>query len=452
MDMPSYQDRYISNLTRETYAIILAGGRGSRLEELTEWRSKPSVYFGGKFRIIDFPLSNCINSGVRRVGIATQYKSHSLIRHVNRAWGHFKQELGESVEILPASQRCGNDWYCGTADAVFQNIDIIRHELPKYVMILSGDHVYRMDYGSLIAKHVETKADMTVCCIEMPSEETVNRFGVMTVDDNNRVVNFKEKPENPDCIPGKPDMSLASMGNYIFNTEFLFEQLKKDAEQAGSGRDFGHDIIPSIIKEHQVYAFPFEDPNEECEPYWRDVGTIDSYWEASMDLLMPDPQLNLYDENWPIWTYQEQDPPAKFVFDDNGRRGMAIDSTVAGGCIISGSIVKKSSLFSKVIVESYAHVQESVLLPGVKIGRNCKIKRAVIDRSTEIPDGVVIGYDRQQDINNGFRITNNGVVLVTRDMILAMTEKVPLSEVTKIENLTPVINEPVLTNAIAANN
>jgi len=245
---------------------------------------------------------------------------------------------------------------------------------------------------------------------------------------------------------------LASMGNYIFNTEFLFEQLKKDAEQAGSGRDFGHDIIPSIIKEHQVYAFPFEDPNEECEPYWRDVGTIDSYWEASMDLLMPDPQLNLYDENWPIWTYQEQDPPAKFVFDDNGRRGMAIDSTVAGGCIISGSIVKKSSLFSKVIVESYAHVQESVLLPGVKIGRNCKIKRAVIDRSTEIPDGVVIGYDRQQDINNGFRITNNGVVLVTRDMILAMTEKVPLSEVTKIENLTPVINEPVLTNAIAANN
>ena len=259
--MPNSKNRYISNLTKQTYAIVLAGGRGSRLHELTDWRAKPAVYFGGKFRIIDFPLSNCINSGVRRVGIATQYKSHSLIRHVNRAWGHFKKELGESVEILPASQRYGDEWYSGTADAVFQNMDIIRHELPEYVMILSGDHVYRMDYGSLLAKHVELGADMTVCCIETPIEEAANRFGVMTVDEQNRVCRFDEKPDNPAPIPGQSDKCLASMGNYVFNTEFLFEQLKRDAETEGSGRDFGHDIIPAIIKDHNVYAFPFRNPD-----------------------------------------------------------------------------------------------------------------------------------------------------------------------------------------------
>ena len=421
--MPNYANRYISSLTRETYALILAGGRGSRLHELTDWRAKPAVYFGGKHRIIDFPLSNCINSGVRRVGIATQYKSHSLIRHVNRAWGHFKKELGESVEILPASQRQGDDWYCGTADAVFQNIDIIRHELPKYVMILSGDHVYRMDYGALLAEHVQKGADMTVCCIEVPVEEAADTFGVMTVDEENRVCRFDEKPAMPSSVPGKPGTCLASMGNYIFNTEFLFEQLKKDSENEGSGRDFGHDIIPAIIEEHNVFAFPFRDPNQEGQPYWRDVGTLDSFWEANMELVMPEPQLDLYDPTWPIWTYQEQLPPAKFIFDDDDRRGMALDSTVSGGCIISGSAVRKSLLFSNVHVRSFCTIEQSVILPGAVINRGCKIKRAIIDRSCEIPAGLEIGFDPKTDEENGFRVSKKGIVLVTRDMLTELAKK-----------------------------
>ncbi|CAM2824835.1 glucose-1-phosphate adenylyltransferase [Pseudoalteromonas atlantica] len=421
--MPSYANRYISSLTRDTYALILAGGRGSRLHELTDWRAKPAVYFGGKHRIIDFPLSNCINSGVRRVGIATQYKSHSLIRHVNRAWGHFKKELGESVEILPASQRNGDEWYCGTADAVFQNMDIIRHELPKYVMILSGDHVYRMDYGALLAEHVQKGADMTVCCLEVPVEEAADTFGVMTVDERNRVCRFDEKPSIPSSVPGKPGTCLASMGNYVFNTEFLFEQLKKDAENEGSGRDFGHDIIPAIIEEHSVYAFPFRDPMQEGQPYWRDVGTLDSFWEANMELVMPEPQLDLYDPTWPIWTYQEQLPPAKFIFDDEDRRGMAVDSTVSGGCIVSGSVVRKSLLFSNVHVRSFCEIEQSVILPGALINRHCKIKRAIIDRSCEIPAGLEIGYDRKADEENGFRVSKKGIVLVTRDMLTELAKK-----------------------------
>jgi glucose-1-phosphate adenylyltransferase len=426
--MPSYANRYISSLTRETYALILAGGRGSRLHELTNWRAKPAVYFGGKHRIIDFPLSNCINSGIRRVGIATQYKSHSLIRHVNRAWGHFKKELGESVEILPASQRYGDEWYCGTADAVFQNMDIIRHELPKYVMILSGDHVYRMDYGALLAKHVETGADMTVCCIEVDCEEAADTFGVMTVDEEKRVKRFDEKPASPSSIPGKPGTCLASMGNYVFNTDFLFEQLKKDAENEGSGRDFGHDIIPSIIEEHNVFAFPFRDPAHEGQPYWRDVGTLDSFWEANMELVMPEPQLDLYDPTWPIWTYQEQLPPAKFIFDNDDRRGMAVDSTVSGGCIISGSVVRKSLLFSNVHIRSYCEIEESVILPGAIIHRNCRIRRAIIDRGCEIPEGVEIGYDKKADKENGFRVSNKGIVLVTRDMLTELAKKIECQE------------------------
>ena len=421
--MPSYANRYISSLTRDTYALILAGGRGSRLHELTDWRAKPAVYFGGKHRIIDFPLSNCINSGVRRVGIATQYKSHSLIRHVNRAWGHFKKELGESVEILPASQRNGDEWYCGTADAVFQNMDIIRHELPKYVMILSGDHVYRMDYGALLAEHVQKGADMTVCCLEVPVEEAADTFGVMTVDEKNRVCRFDEKPSIPSSVPGKPGTCLASMGNYVFNTEFLFEQLKKDAENEGSGRDFGHDIIPAIIEEHSVYAFPFRDPMQEGQPYWRDVGTLDSFWEANMELVMPEPQLDLYDPTWPIWTYQEQLPPAKFIFDDEDRRGMAVDSTVSGGCIVSGSVVRKPLLFSNVHVRSFCEIEQSVILPGALINRHCKIKRAIIDRSCEIPAGLEIGYDRKADEENGFRVSKKGIVLVTRDMLTELAKK-----------------------------
>ncbi|WP_448211262.1 glucose-1-phosphate adenylyltransferase [Colwellia sp. MEBiC06753] len=415
--MPNYANRYISNLTRDTYALILAGGRGSRLYELTDWRAKPATFFGGKFRIIDFPLSNCINSGIRRVGIATQYKSHSLIRHVNRAWGHFKKELGESVEILPASQRHGEDWYLGTADAVYQNMDIIRHELPKYVMILSGDHVYRMDYGALLAKHVESKADMTVCCIEVPVEEAADQFGVMTVDDNMRVCRFDEKPAQPSEVPGKPGMTLASMGNYVFNTDFLFEQLEIESNVEGSSNDFGHDVIPRIIEKHRVFAYPFCDPSKDREAYWRDVGTLDSFWKANIELIEPEPKLDVYDEQWPIWTYQEQTAPAKFVFDMESRRGIAIDSCVAGGCIVSGSTVKRSMLFSKVRIHSYCYIDEAVILPGAIVNRGATIKKAIIDRSVEIPSGLSIGVDHEQDKANGFRVTDSGVVLVTRDMI-----------------------------------
>ena len=418
--MPKYEERRISNLTKDTYALVLAGGRGSRLFELTDRRAKPATFFGGKFRIIDFPLSNCINSGIRRVGIATQYKSHSLIRHVNRGWGHFKKELGESIEILPASQQTGEGWYLGTANAVFQNIDIIRHELPKYVMILSGDHVYRMDYGPLLA---ENGADMTVCCIEVPVEEAAGSFGVMTVDESSRVRRFDEKPAQPSEVPGKPGVTLASMGNYVFNTEFLFEQLEKDAAQEGSSGDFGNDIIPSIIESHRVFAFPFKDPDSEKQPYWRDVGTLDSFWEANMELVEPEPQLDMYDENWPIWTFQEQTAPAKFVFDEEGRRGMTLDSTVSGGVVVSGSTVKRSLLFSKVRVNSFCEINDSVILPGVIINRGCKINKAIIDRSCEVPENMEIGIDHEADKANGFRVTEKGVVLVTRDMLSALEAK-----------------------------
>ncbi|MCL1142539.1 glucose-1-phosphate adenylyltransferase [Shewanella gaetbuli] len=409
--------RYISNLTRDTYAIILAGGRGSRLHELTDWRAKPALYFGGKFRIIDFPLSNCINSGIRRVGVVTQYKSHSLIRHVSRGWGHFKKELGESVEILPASQQTFGNWYEGTADAVFQNIDIIRHEIPKYVMILSGDHIYRMDYAGLLADHAESEADMTVCCLEVPLEEAAGAFGVMEVDENNRIIGFEEKPENPKPIPGKPDKCLASMGNYVFNTKFLFDQLKKDAINERSERDFGKDIIPNIIKEHNVFAFPFTSAIENEPAYWRDVGTLDSFFQANMELLSPTPALNLYDAKWPIWTYQEQLPPAKFVFDDEDRRGMAVDSIVSGGCIISGAKVKRSVLFDEVRVCSYSSVKDSVLLPDVVVMKNCKIQNAIIDRGCIIPEGMQIGYNHDHDRAKGFRVSEKGITLVTRKML-----------------------------------
>ncbi|MEL4392340.1 glucose-1-phosphate adenylyltransferase [Shewanella algae] len=415
--MPNPSPRYISNLTRETYALILAGGRGSRLHELTDWRAKPALYFGGKFRIIDFPLSNCINSGIRRVGVVTQYKSHSLIRHVTRGWGHFKKELGESVEILPASQRYSDNWYQGTADAVFQNIDIIRHELPRYVMVLSGDHIYRMDYAGLLAAHAESGADMTVSCMEVPVAEAANAFGVMEADSSNRILGFEEKPVEPKPLPDNPESCLASMGNYVFNTEFLFEQLKKDAQNADSNRDFGKDIIPAIIEKHRVYAYPFRSafPNEQA--YWRDVGTLDSFWQANMELLSPTPALNLYDAKWPIWTYQEQLPPAKFVFDDDDRRGMALDSVVSSGCIISGATVRHCVLFNEVRVCSYSEVEDSVILPDVVVLRHCRIRKAIIDRGCIIPEGMEIGFNHDHDRAKGFRVSENGVVLVTRDML-----------------------------------
>ena len=411
--------RFVSRLTRDTVALILAGGRGSRLHELTAWRAKPALYFGGKYRIIDFPLSNCINSGVRRIGVLTQYKAHSLIRHLVHGWSWFQAGAGnrEFVEILPASQRVGGEWYRGTADAIYQNLDIIRTHAPRFVLILSGDHIYKMDYGPFLAAHAEKTADMTVCCIEVPLGEAAGAFGVMTVDETGRIIGFDEKPEKPNPIPGKPDLCLASMGNYIFNTDFLYEQLIKDADTPGTKHDFGGDIIPSIIDQYQVYAYPFRDPTTGSQAYWRDVGTLQAFWEANMEMVSVSPQLNLYDQTWPIFTHQIQSPPAKFVFDDPDRRGEAIQSMVSGGCVVSGARISKSLLFSRVSVHSRSRVSESVILPEVDIGEDCRINRTIIDRGTIVESGTVIGEDRQADEDRGFRVTESGLTLVTPDML-----------------------------------
>jgi glucose-1-phosphate adenylyltransferase len=417
--MENPNNRYISNLTRDTYALVLAGGRGSRLYELTNWRAKPALYFGGKFRIIDFPLSNCINSGIRNIGVLTQYKSHSLIRHLVRGWGHFKKELGESVEVLPASQRFSEDWYQGTADAVYQNIDIIRDELPKYVMILSGDHIYKMDYGPMLAQHVSSGAKMTVSCMSVPIQQARNAFGVIAVDKDNQVTGFIEKPSDPAPLLDDPSSCLASMGNYVFDTEFLFEELELDAKLECSYNDFGKDIIPSIIDNHRVCAFDFV-KSAKNDSYWRDVGTLDSFWEANMELIAPVPELNLYDKQWPIWTYQEQLPPAKFVWEEEDRRGEALNSLVSGGCLVSGAAVRKSVCFSNVKVLSYSTVDESVLLPGVEIAPGCIIKKAIVDRGTVVPENTEIGVNHDHDRERGFRVSENGVVLVTREMIAAL--------------------------------
>ncbi len=407
--------RFVSRLTRNTLALILAGGRGSRLRDLTRWRSKPAVPFGGKFRIIDFPLSNCVNSGIRRIGVLTQYKAHSLILHIQRGWGFLRGEFNEFVELIPAQQRVENNWYAGTADAVFQNIDILRNHDPSYVLILAGDHIYRMDYGAMIAKHVESGADMTVGCIEVDLE-TAKAFGVMNVDEAGRVLEFEEKPSQPKPMPGQKDVALASMGIYVFNKSFLFEQLIKDADTPGSSHDFGKDIIPNVIDKYQVLAYPFQDPYTGKQAYWRDVGTVDAFWQANLELIGVTPELNLYDKKWPIWTYQEQLPPAKFIFDDDDRRGMAVDAMVSGGCIISGATVRHSLLFSNVRVNSFSLVEDSVLLPDVVIGRDCVIKNAVIDRGCKIPKGLVIGEDPKIDAKR-FHVTPEGVVLITRDML-----------------------------------
>ena len=407
--------QYLSRLSRDTLALVLAGGRGSRLFELTEWRAKPAVYFGGKFRIIDFPLSNCVNSGIRRISVLTQYKAHSLIRHLVRGWSSLQSELGEFVEVLPASQRITDNWYMGTADAVYQNLDIIRALRPKYVLILSGDHVYKMDYGRMLAHHVEKQAAMTVACVDV-SLNDAKGFGVMSVDQNDRVIAFEEKPSDPKPRYGSEDQALASMGNYVFDTDFLYQQLEQDAANRQSGHDFGKDIIPSLIEQHPVYAFPFRDPDTGSQPYWRDVGTLDAFWEANMELVEITPELNLYDEDWPILTYQRQLPSAKFVFQDEGREGKALDSIVSGGCIISGALLRHSLLFSNVKVHSYAQVEQSVLLPEVDVGRNCRIRGAIIDRGCHLPDGTVIGEDRDEDAKH-FRVTPNGVVLVTPPML-----------------------------------
>jgi glucose-1-phosphate adenylyltransferase len=407
--------RYVSRLTRDTLALILAGGRGSRLKHLTAWRAKPAVPFGGKFRIIDFPLSNCMNSGIRRVGVLTQYKAHSLIQHVQRGWSFLRGEFGEFVELLPAQQRIEASWYLGTADAVYQNLDIIRSHDPAYVLILAGDHVYKMDYGPLIAAHVEHGADVTVGCIEVPIEEA-SAFGVMTVDAEWRVTDFIEKPQHPEPIPGRTDVVLASMGIYVFNTGFLYEQLIRDADTSDSEHDFGRNIIPKVLERYRVLAYPFRDPARGGQAYWRDVGTVDAYWRANMELIGITPELNLYDEDWPIWTHQEQLPPAKFIFDDDERRGMAVDSMVSGGNIISGALVRNSLLFSSVHVESYSVVHDSVILPNVNIGQHCRLERVIIDKGCQIPDGTVIGVDHDQDARH-FHVSPAGIVLVTPEML-----------------------------------
>ncbi|MDX1654814.1 MAG: glucose-1-phosphate adenylyltransferase [Candidatus Competibacteraceae bacterium] len=410
--------RFVSRITRNTLALILAGGKGSRLHELVNWRAKPAVYFGGKFRIIDFPLSNCVNSGIRRIGVLTQYKAHSLIRHLVNGWSHFQGELGEFVEILPASQRTGEEWYAGTADAVYQNLDIISNRQPDHVLILSGDHIYKMDYGFMMAYHVQKNSVMTVSCLEVPVEEAAGAFGVIEVDENYRVTGFQEKPAQPTEIPGRPGLCLASMGNYVFNTEFLYQALSEDADDAQSKHDFGYNIIPkAIAKGQRVYAYPFRDPQSGQQAYWRDVGTIDAFWEANLELVGVDPEFNLYDHSWPILTYQAQLPPAKFVFNEEGRRGMALDSIVSGGCIISGARLERSLLFSDCRIHSYAEINNSVLLPGVDVGRQARINNAVIDRGVKIPEGMIIGEDPEQDRRRGFRVTDKGVVLVAPEML-----------------------------------
>jgi glucose-1-phosphate adenylyltransferase len=410
----SFDPRFVTHLTKHTYAMILAGGRGSRLQSLTNWRAKPAVPFAGKFRIIDFTLSNCVNSGVRRIGIATQYKAHSLIRHVQRGWSFLDGRFHEFIELLPAGQQITENWYAGTADAVFQNLDILRRLSPEYVLILSGDHIYKMDYGKMLAFHARRQADLTVACVDVPRREA-SGFGVMTVNSDDHVVRFDEKPDDPATVPGNPEMSLASMGVYVFNAKFLFEQLVRDADDPKSHHDFGKDIIPRLIGRYRVLAHRFADSCiglPEAPPYWRDVGTVDAYWAANIDLTKVVPDLDLYDNEWPIWTHQEQLPPAKFVFDDEGRRGMAVDSLISGGCIVSGATVRRSLLFSNVRVEAGAIVEDSVILPAVTIGQGAIVRRAVIDKLCRIPEGFMIGVDAEED-RRRFHVTEQGIVLVT---------------------------------------
>lgn len=415
MSENNHHERFVSQLTRNTVAMILAGGRGSRLHQMTDWRAKPAVPFGGKFRIIDFPLSNCINSGIRKVGILTQYKADPLIKHIQQGWGFLRGEFGEFVNLMPAQQTAqGGGWYEGTADAIYQSIDMLCSHGPEFVLILAGDHIYKMDYGTMLADHVEKGADLTIGCLEVSLEEAKG-FGVMHVNENRQVHAFVEKPSDPPTIPGRSDVALASMGIYVFNTKFLIEQLIKDADTKGSTRDFGHDIIPSVIDKYKVNAYPFLNLQGE-QSYWRDVGTIDAYWSANMELIGVDPEMNMYDKTWPIWTYQEQTPPAKFIFDDEGRRGVAIDSMVSGGCIISGSTVKRSLVFSNVKVNSYSEIEDSVILPEAQIGRHCQIHKAIIEKGCQVPEGTVIGKNKEEDAER-YEVSQGGVVLVTPEML-----------------------------------
>ena len=407
-------------LARTAMAYVLAGGRGSRLMELTDRRAKPAVYFGGKSRIIDFALSNALNSGIRRIGVATQYKAHSLIRHLNRGWNFFRVERNESFDILPASQRVSEtEWYAGTADAVYQNIDIIESYGPEHIVILAGDHIYKMDYEPMLQMHEEREADVTVGCIEVPRSEA-SAFGVMQTDATDRIVAFLEKPSDPPIMPGSPDTVLASMGIYVFATKFLFDELRRDAADANSSRDFGKDLIPYLVKHGKAIAHRFQQScvrsDFEGDAYWRDVGTLDAYWKANIDLTDVTPALDLYDSDWPIWTYGEVTPPAKFVHDLDGRRGQAISSLISGGCIVSGASLRNSLLFTRVRAHSYSSAENSVVLPEVDIGRSARLRNVIVDRGARIPAGLVVGEDPALDAER-FRRTEQGICLITQPML-----------------------------------
>jgi len=409
---------FLGALSRRTYAMVLAGGRGSRLMQLTSWRAKPAVPFAGTLRIIDFPLSNCINSGIRRVSVLTQYKAQSLIAHIERGWGFLESALNEFIDVVPAQQRIGDNWYRGTADAVYQNLDILRRADPQYVLLLGGDHVYKMDYGVMLAAHIDSAADVTIACIEVPLQ-AASAFGVMEVDATDRVVAFHEKPAQPQCIPGQPRNALASMGIYIFNARLLYEVLERDAADAQSSHDFGQDLIPRLLDRAHVQAHRYA---RSCVnmvggvPYWRDVGTVDAYWTAHMDLIQVVPQLNLYDDDWPVLSLQRQLAPAKFVFDDNGRRGMAIDSVVCSGCIVSGATVRRSLLSFKVRIEEDSLIEESVILPNVTIGHGVTLRRCVVDKGCRLPDGFAAGMNAAHDAAR-FHVTEQGITLITPDML-----------------------------------
>jgi glucose-1-phosphate adenylyltransferase len=411
--------RYVSRLTGGTLAMIMAGGRGERLRGLTEHRSKPATPFGGKFRIVDFVLSNCVNSGIRKICLLTQYKGQSLIQHVQRGWSYLRGEFGEFIDVIPAQQQVGKHWYLGTADCVYQNLDYVRSLHPKHVLVLAGDHIYKMDYGPMIAYHVEKGADITVGVVEVPID-AAREFGVLSVTEWNRVTQFSEKPPQPEPMPGRADAALASMGIYVFNAQLLEQLLVEDAADESSSHDFGKNIIPKAIEKLQVFAYPFRNVRTRAQNYWRDVGTVDAFYEANIELVHVSPELNVYDEEWPIWTYQVQQPPAKFVLDDDGRCGMAVNSLVAGGCIISGAKVRESVLFSSVRVDERSLVERTILMPGVHVGKGCVVRNAIIDEHCDIPDGMQIGVDAQDD-RQRFDVSPRGIVLVTPEMLLTAT-------------------------------
>ncbi|NND36356.1 MAG: glucose-1-phosphate adenylyltransferase [Gammaproteobacteria bacterium] len=422
--------RFVSRLTRGTMAVIMAGGRGQRLADLTSNRAKPATPFGGKYRIIDFSLSNCVNSGIRQVLVLTQYKAHALIQHLQRGWGFLRGELGEFVEIVPAQQKHGEWWYRGTADAVYQNYDIIEDHNPELVLVLAGDHVYKMDYGPMVAFHAQREADVTVGVVQVPVKEATE-FGVMTIDEESRIIRFMEKPAKPEPMPGNDKLALVSMGIYVFDADYLRKHLEEDAADPDSAHDFGRNIIPNTIDNDRIFAYPFENVETAAQAYWRDVGTVEAYYQANMELIHVKPELNLYDESWPIWTYQEQVPSAKFVLDDDGRRGSAVNSMVAGGAIVSGAEVIESLLFFNVMVDERSRIYRSVLLPHVEVGKGCRISRAVIDEACLIPDGMVIGEDREAD-EARFHVTETGVALVTPAMLARIEENSAVDDDAKI--------------------